>query len=156
MIKTILLIMLSFIEWLFLMRFSFYKLILTKCWNKINEAENANCLILKRLLNDHFHRTYEYFEKDNRFKQCFNCQRYNIWARSVKTSKLRILHACSSFVDVTHLQTIKSVIIMTTNSWLGRFNALREWKRKRDWLTFKKRICLTSKRLSQIKYQQFS
>ncbi len=43
-----------------------------------------NCLITKKLLNKYSHRTREYFNKDYRLKQCFNCQRYDHIEKSCK------------------------------------------------------------------------
>jgi hypothetical protein len=40
---------------------------------KIYNAATINRLIKKKLLNEYSHRTCEYFDKNCRLKQCFNC-----------------------------------------------------------------------------------
>ncbi len=44
-------------------------------------------LIKKELLNEHTHLICEYFEKECRIKQCFNCQRYDHVNKTCKNSK---------------------------------------------------------------------
>jgi hypothetical protein len=40
---------------------------------KIYNATTTNRLIQEELLDEYLHRTCEYFDKDCRLKQCFNC-----------------------------------------------------------------------------------
>jgi hypothetical protein len=51
---------------------------------KVYNAATINRLIKKRLLNEYSHRTCEYFDKDCKLKQCFNCQRYDHIEKSCK------------------------------------------------------------------------
>ncbi len=51
---------------------------------KIYNAATINRLIKEKLLNEYSHRTCEYFDKNCRLKQCFNCQRYDHIDKSCK------------------------------------------------------------------------
>ncbi len=51
---------------------------------KIYSVVTINRLIKENLLNKYSHRTYEYFDKDCKLKQCFNCQRYEHIEKSYK------------------------------------------------------------------------
>ncbi len=62
---------------------------------KIYNAKTINRLIQKELFDEYSHRTCEYFDKDCRLKQCFNCQRYEHINKSCKYS--RRCATCANF-----------------------------------------------------------
>jgi hypothetical protein len=62
---------------------------------KIYSAATTNRLIQEELLDEYSHRTCEYFDKDCRLKQCFNCQRYEHIDRSCKYN--RRCAVCANF-----------------------------------------------------------
>ncbi len=62
---------------------------------KIYSATTTNRLIQEELFDEYSHRTCEYFDKDCRLKQCFNCQRYEHINRSCKYS--RRCAVCANF-----------------------------------------------------------
>jgi hypothetical protein len=51
---------------------------------KMYNVATINRLIKEKLLNEYSHRTCEYFDKNCRLKQCFNCQRYDHIEKSCK------------------------------------------------------------------------
>ncbi len=51
---------------------------------KVYNAATINRLIKEKLLNEYSHRTCEYFDKNWKLKQCFNCQRYDHIEKSCK------------------------------------------------------------------------
>ncbi len=61
---------------------------------KIYSVATINCLIKKKLLNEYSHRMCEYFDKNCKLKQCFNCQRYDHIEKSCKYE--RCCAACAS------------------------------------------------------------
>jgi hypothetical protein len=67
---------------------------------KIYSAATINRLIKKKLLNEYSHRTCEYFDKNCRLKQCFNCQRYDHIEKSCKYER-RCAACASSHNDST-------------------------------------------------------
>ncbi len=73
---------------------------------KIYSAATINRLIKKRLLNEYLHRTCEYFDKNCRLKQCFNCQRYDHIEKSRKY-KRRCAACASSHNDSTYTTSIE-------------------------------------------------
>jgi hypothetical protein len=54
---------------------------------KIYSSAMTNRLIQKELLDEYSHRTCEYFDRDCKLKQCFNCQRYENINRSCKYNR---------------------------------------------------------------------
>jgi hypothetical protein len=54
---------------------------------KIYNLITMNRLIQKKLLDEYSHRTCEYFDKNCRLKQCFNCQRYEHINKSCKYNR---------------------------------------------------------------------
>ncbi len=54
---------------------------------KIYSSVMTNHLIQKELFDEYLHRTCEYFDKDCKLKQCFNCQRYEHINRSCKYNR---------------------------------------------------------------------
>ncbi len=54
---------------------------------KIYSSALTNRLIQKKLLDEYSHRTCEYFDKDCRLKQCFNCQCYEHINKSCKYNR---------------------------------------------------------------------
>jgi hypothetical protein len=73
---------------------------------KIYSVATINRLIKKNLLNEYSHRTCEYFDKDCRLKQCFNCQRYEHIEKSCKY-KRRYAICARSHNDNTCTTSIK-------------------------------------------------
>ncbi len=54
---------------------------------KIYSSAMTNRLIQEKLFNEYSHRICEYFDRDCRLKQCFNCQRYEHINRSCKYNR---------------------------------------------------------------------
>jgi hypothetical protein len=73
---------------------------------KIYNAATINRLIKKKLLNEYSHRTCEYFDKNCRLKQCFNCQRYDHIEKSCKYER-RCAACASSHSDNTCTTSIE-------------------------------------------------
>ncbi len=73
---------------------------------KIYNAATINRLIKEKLLNEYSHRTCEYFDKNCRLKQCFNCQRYNHIEKSCKYER-RCAACASSHNDSTCTTSIE-------------------------------------------------
>ncbi len=72
---------------------------------KIYNATTTNRLIQKELFDEYSHRTCEYFDRDCKLKQCFNCQRYEHINRSYKYS--RRCAVCANF----HSESICNISI---------------------------------------------
>jgi hypothetical protein len=72
---------------------------------KIYNAATINRLIKKELLNEYSHCTYEYFDRDCRLKQCFNCQRYDHIERSCKYER-----RCATCANFHHDSTCTTLI----------------------------------------------
>ncbi len=62
---------------------------------KIYSATTTNRLIQVELFDEYSHRTCEYFDKDCRLKQCFNCQRYEHINKSCKYNRRCVV--CANF-----------------------------------------------------------
>ncbi len=62
---------------------------------KIYSATTTNRLIREELFDEYSHRTCEYFDRDCKLKQCFNCQRYKHINRSCKYNRRCVI--CASF-----------------------------------------------------------
>ncbi len=73
---------------------------------KIYNAATINRLIKKKLLNEYSHRTCEYFDKNCKLKQCFNCQRYDHIEKSCKYER-RCAACASSHNDSTCTTSIE-------------------------------------------------
>ncbi len=67
---------------------------------KMYSSATTNRLIQEELLDEYSHRTCEYFDKDCRLKQCFNCQRYEHIDRSCKYNR-----RCAACAD-SHSESI--------------------------------------------------
>jgi hypothetical protein len=73
---------------------------------KIYSVATINRLIKERLLNEYSHRTCEYFDKNCKLKQCFNCQRYHYIEKSCKYEQ-RCAVCANSHNDSTCTTSIK-------------------------------------------------
>jgi hypothetical protein len=73
---------------------------------KVYSAATINRLMKEELLNEYSHRTCEYFDKNCRLKQCFNCQRYDHIEKSCKYER-RCAACASSHNDSTYTMSIE-------------------------------------------------
>ncbi len=73
---------------------------------KIYNAATINRLIKEKLLDEYSHRTCEYFDKNCRLKQCFNCQRYDHIEKSCKYER-RCAACANSHNDSTCTTSIE-------------------------------------------------
>jgi hypothetical protein len=67
---------------------------------KMYSSATTNRLIQEELLDEYSHRTCEYFDRNCRLKQCFNCQRYEHIDKSCKYSR-----RCAACADL-HSESI--------------------------------------------------
>ncbi len=73
---------------------------------KVYSAATINRLIKEKLLDEYSHRTCEYFDKNCRLKQCFNCQRYDHIEKSCKYER-RCAACANSHNDSTCTTSIE-------------------------------------------------
>ncbi len=97
---------------------------------KIYISTTTNRLIQEKLFDEYLHRKCEYFDKDCKLKQCFNCQRYEHINRSCKYNQRCAI--CASFHNESIYSTsIKKRKCVNCERNHVRMMILRQSKRRR-------------------------